>query len=241
MQQIYKRTPIPNCDFNKVAKQLYWNHTSKSVFSYKFNAYSQKTISEERLRRAASEIFSPEVYRSNYIKKWFNYNYCDSLHFHFLSFILFQADTDVFKMSSGRLKKVTTSYDQTGRCYEVWKMTSDLRRLEDAWFTLSWRRPIYGFLKTSDLRRLEDVQFATSWKYLIYNVFRTSDLRRLEDVRFTLSWRRPIYDILKMSDLWRLEDVCKTTFVCQGRSDVYTTSKETGVSYFVLSEICQKF
>ena len=22
------RTPMPNCDFNKVAKQLYWNHTS---------------------------------------------------------------------------------------------------------------------------------------------------------------------------------------------------------------------
>ena len=28
MQQIYSRTPMPKCDFNKVAKQLYWNHTS---------------------------------------------------------------------------------------------------------------------------------------------------------------------------------------------------------------------
>ena len=26
MQQIYGRTPIPKCDFNKAAKQLYWNH-----------------------------------------------------------------------------------------------------------------------------------------------------------------------------------------------------------------------
>ena len=54
---------------------------------------------------------------------------------------LFPADTDVFKTSSGRLKKVTTSYDQTRRRHDVWKMTSDLRRL-DVWFTLSWRRPI---------------------------------------------------------------------------------------------------
>ena len=35
MQQIYRRTPIPNCDFNKVTLQLYWNHTSSWVFSCK--------------------------------------------------------------------------------------------------------------------------------------------------------------------------------------------------------------
>ena len=28
MQQIYRRTSMPKCDFNKVAKQLYCNHTS---------------------------------------------------------------------------------------------------------------------------------------------------------------------------------------------------------------------
>ena len=28
MQQIYRRTPMPKCDFNKVSQQLYWNHTS---------------------------------------------------------------------------------------------------------------------------------------------------------------------------------------------------------------------
>ena len=38
MQQIYKRTPMPKCDFNKVAKQLYWNHTLAWVFSCKFGA-----------------------------------------------------------------------------------------------------------------------------------------------------------------------------------------------------------
>ena len=47
------------------------------------------------------------------------------------SMIVFPAGTDVFKTSSRRLKKVTTSYDQTRRRHDVWKKTSDLRRLED--------------------------------------------------------------------------------------------------------------
>ena len=42
MQQICRRTPMPNCDFNKVAKQLYWNHTSAWVISCKFAAYFWK-------------------------------------------------------------------------------------------------------------------------------------------------------------------------------------------------------
>ena len=33
MQQIYRRTPMPKCDFNKVAKRRYWNRTSTWVFS----------------------------------------------------------------------------------------------------------------------------------------------------------------------------------------------------------------
>ena len=39
VQQIYRRTPMPKCDFNKVPKQFYWNHTSVWVFSCKFAAY----------------------------------------------------------------------------------------------------------------------------------------------------------------------------------------------------------
>ena len=27
---------MSKCDFNKVTKQLYWNHTSACVFSFKF-------------------------------------------------------------------------------------------------------------------------------------------------------------------------------------------------------------
>ena len=41
----------------------------------------------------------------------------------------YPADIDVFKTSSGRLKKVTTSYDQTRRCHDVWQKMSDLRHL----------------------------------------------------------------------------------------------------------------
>ena len=44
MQQTYKRTLMSKCDFNKVAKQLYRNHTSAWVFSCKFAAYFQNTL-----------------------------------------------------------------------------------------------------------------------------------------------------------------------------------------------------
>ena len=44
MQQIYRRTPMPKWDFNKVAKQLYWNQTSAWVFSCKFSGYLQNTF-----------------------------------------------------------------------------------------------------------------------------------------------------------------------------------------------------
>ena len=118
----------------------------------------------------------------------------------------YPADTNVW-----RLRKITTSYDQTRRSHDIWKKTSDLRRLKDVWFTSSWRRPIYDVLKTSDLLCLEDVQFTTSWRRLIYDVFRTSSLQCPEDVWFTWSWRRPICDTLKTSDLLRFQDVWFTT------------------------------
>ena len=54
MQQIYKRTRTPKFDFNKAALQLYWNHTSAWVFSWKFVAYFQKTFSWENLWKDAS-------------------------------------------------------------------------------------------------------------------------------------------------------------------------------------------
>ena len=45
MQQMYRRTSVRKCDFNKVTKQLYWNHTSAWVFYCKFAAYFQNTFS----------------------------------------------------------------------------------------------------------------------------------------------------------------------------------------------------
>ena len=47
------------------------------------------------------------------------------------------ADTDVFKTSSRRIKKVMTSYDQTRRRQDVWKKTSYLHCLEDVQFMTS--------------------------------------------------------------------------------------------------------
>ena len=55
MQQIYRRTPMPKCGFNKVALQLYWNRSSAWVFTGKFALYFQNTFSFEHLWRAASE------------------------------------------------------------------------------------------------------------------------------------------------------------------------------------------
>ena len=54
MQQIYRRAPVLKCDFNKIALQLNWNHTSAWVFSCKFAAYFQNTSSWEHLWRTAS-------------------------------------------------------------------------------------------------------------------------------------------------------------------------------------------
>ena len=55
MQQIYMRAPMPKSDFNNVAKQLYWNHTSTWVFSCKFAAYFQNKFSYEHLLVSVSE------------------------------------------------------------------------------------------------------------------------------------------------------------------------------------------
>ena len=44
MQQSYRRTAMPKCDFDKVWKQLYWNPTAAWMFSCKFAVYSQNTF-----------------------------------------------------------------------------------------------------------------------------------------------------------------------------------------------------
>ena len=44
MQQIYRRTLMPECDVNKAALQLYGNHNSTWVFSSKIAVYFQNTF-----------------------------------------------------------------------------------------------------------------------------------------------------------------------------------------------------
>ena len=62
MPQIYRKTPMPKCDFYKLTKQRYWNHTLAWVFSCKFAAYFQNTFSKEHLWRAASQCPSLEIW-----------------------------------------------------------------------------------------------------------------------------------------------------------------------------------
>ena len=56
IHQIYKRIPIPKCDFDKVGKQPYWNRTSALVFSYKFAAYFQNTFYKNTSERLLLSI-----------------------------------------------------------------------------------------------------------------------------------------------------------------------------------------
>ena len=67
MQQIYRITPIPKCDFNKVAKQLYWNCTLPRVFSCKFCAYFQNIFLWEHQWSDVS-VFMPQfLYQCSHI------------------------------------------------------------------------------------------------------------------------------------------------------------------------------
>ena len=56
--KFFRRTSMAKCNFNKVAKQLYWNHTLAWVFSWKFAAYFQNIFSQEQLWRDAFDITS---------------------------------------------------------------------------------------------------------------------------------------------------------------------------------------
>ena len=47
--QIYRRKPMPKCDFNKIALQLYWNRTSAWMFPCILATYFQSTFSFEHL------------------------------------------------------------------------------------------------------------------------------------------------------------------------------------------------
>ena len=58
MHQIYRRTPLPNCDFNKVA-----------LPSCKFAAHFPNTFSKEYLRTSASDFVKTGIWSKSVIKK----------------------------------------------------------------------------------------------------------------------------------------------------------------------------
>ena len=67
--QIYRRTPMSKSDFNKVALQLYENHTSTWVFSCKFVACFQNTFSQEHLWKTASNSCDQLRYKLDQIRQ----------------------------------------------------------------------------------------------------------------------------------------------------------------------------
>ena len=58
IQEIYRTAPMPKCDFNKVALQLYQNHTSAWLFYYAAyfqNTYLKNTSGRLLLKGACAE------------------------------------------------------------------------------------------------------------------------------------------------------------------------------------------
>ena len=93
-------------------------------------------------------------------------------------------DTDVFKTSSGSLKKFMTSYDQIRRRGKRFRTdivlkTSDSCHIEDA-----------------NLQRPEDAKFRAPWRHRICFLSNMFHLRRLEDIWFSAS-AFLIFDVLK--------------------------------------------
>ena len=63
---------MPKCDSNKVALQLYRNHTSAWVFSCKFATYFQNTFPYEHLWIATSDCWKDIAIWSDFVIVNFN-------------------------------------------------------------------------------------------------------------------------------------------------------------------------
>ena len=61
-QQIYRRTPMLKCDFNKVTLEIYLNQTSAQMFFCKFATYFQNIFSLEHIQRASSSFINLLAY-----------------------------------------------------------------------------------------------------------------------------------------------------------------------------------
>ena len=69
MQQIYRRTPMPKDDFNKVALQLYWNHTSAWVATLLKSHFDMDcNFIEIALRHGCSPVNLLHIFRTPFLK-----------------------------------------------------------------------------------------------------------------------------------------------------------------------------
>ena len=64
IQQIYKRTSMPKCDFNKI-RQLYWNRTSAWLFSSKLAAYFRIPFPKNNSGRLLLNLFLCQMWNSH--------------------------------------------------------------------------------------------------------------------------------------------------------------------------------
>ena len=61
---------MPKCDFNKVAKQLYWNHTSVWVLSCKLATYFQNTCRLLLLKICTGALFAQRKWNFFNVYTW---------------------------------------------------------------------------------------------------------------------------------------------------------------------------
>ena len=64
MRQIYRKTHMQKCDFNKDILQIYWNYSAVYVLPFKFTEYFHSTFPGEHLWRLL-------LYSSLFLKAWF--------------------------------------------------------------------------------------------------------------------------------------------------------------------------
>ena len=106
MQQIYKRALMPKCDFNKIAKQLFWNHTSSRCSPVNLLHIFRKT-SRKHLWMAASEP-SSHSYHSLCFRKFCFFFGRVNLHLNYFNILncgsisLLLEDEDMFSSTSER-------------------------------------------------------------------------------------------------------------------------------------------
>ena len=76
MQQIYTRTLMPKCSFNKVAKKLYWNRTSARLSSYIFRTPFPRSTSGWLLLMTTVKTVLSEVKLSRWSPCFSINNFC---------------------------------------------------------------------------------------------------------------------------------------------------------------------